>query len=161
MTTIFKRHFIFFIIFFISGPLIAFETKKSEIGLYLSSKVYEEKNPVDNSFFMSQDGFMLGVIFNGDDYENNYYTGYRARLGYGQVDYTSAGTGTMTGIPDYQLEGTLYIGKPFDNKSYRVTALTGLGYRYLLNASGYKVSSNGYWGYDENLTIYIYHWGLI
>ena len=41
-----------------------FEDNKHEWGLYLGTKVYEERHPVDNSFFMSQSGYMLGAITN-------------------------------------------------------------------------------------------------
>ena len=40
---------------------------------------------------------------------SNFYTSFQSRLGYGQVDYTSAGTGTMTGIPDYHLTDSIRI----------------------------------------------------
>ena len=36
----------------------SFENKKSEIGFYFGTKIYEERNPVDNSFFMSQDDWI-------------------------------------------------------------------------------------------------------
>jgi|TARA_B110000259_G_C14003597_1_gene397175 hypothetical protein len=143
-----KKILPFLIIFFVITPLYAYENKKSEYGFYLSSKVYEERHPVDNSFFMSQDGFMLGLVLNGDNYDT-YYTGYRTRFGYGQVDYASAGTGTMADIPDWQIEGTWYFGLPFENETYRITPIAGLGYRYLLNASGHKLSSSGHSGYDR------------
>ena len=39
------------------------------------------------------------------------YTGFKTRLAYGQVDYTSNGTGfKATGVPDYQFETTGYLG---------------------------------------------------
>jgi hypothetical protein len=85
----------------------SFEDKKSELGVYFGTKIYEERHPVDNSFFMSQDGWMIGINTNSEDYDSGSYFGWKNKLAYGQVDYTSAGTGTMTGIPDYQLESTL------------------------------------------------------
>ena len=125
-----------------------FENKKDEFGVYFASKIYEERNPSDNSFFMSQDGYMLGLIGSNEYYDNNYF-GFKYRLGAGEVDYTSAGTGTMTGIPDYQVEGTAYYGIPFESTNKRITFFGGLGYRYLLNASGLKASSTGHYGYDR------------
>lgn len=125
-----------------------FENKKDEFGVYFASKIYEERNPSDNSFFMSQDGYMLGLIGSNEYYDNNYF-GFKYRLGAGEVDYTSAGTGTMTGIPDYQVEGTAYYGIPFESTNKRITFFGGLGYRYLLNASGLKASSTGHSGYDR------------
>lgn len=138
----------------------SFENNKQEIGGYFSTKIYEERHPVDNSFFMSQDGFMLGLILNGDNYDNDTYFGYKIRLGAGSVDYTSAGTGTMENIPDYQLEGTIYGGLPIEAESYRLTPFTGFGYRYLLNASGSRLSSNGYSGYDRESRYFYMPFGL-
>lgn len=129
--------------------LFAFEDNKKELGLYFSTKIYEERHPIDNSFFMSQDGWMLGLIGNNETYEDDFYSGYKYQIGYGKVDYTSAGTGTMSGIPDYQLEGTGYLGLPIDVSNNRLTLFSGLGFRYLLNASGLKQSSTGHSGYDR------------
>ena len=133
----------------------SFENKKSELGLYFGTKIYEERHPVDNSFFMSQDGWMLGLNANSEKYEGSTYLGFKGRAAYGQVDYQSAGTGTLSGIPDYQLEYTGYIGLPFENSNSRVTYFTGLGGRYLLNASGLMQSSTGHSGYDRE-SRYIY-----
>ena len=97
-----------------TNTALTLEPQKSEFGVYFGTKLYEERHPVDNSFFMSQDGWMLGLVGNNETYSSDLYTGFKYQLGYGQVDYTSAGTGTMTGIPDYQLEGTGYIGIPIN-----------------------------------------------
>ena len=90
----------------------SFENNKEEIGFYFGTKIYEERHPVDNSFFMSQDGWMIGLNSNSETYDSEIYVGFKNRLAAGQVDYTSAGTGTMTGIPDYQFETTGYLGIP-------------------------------------------------
>ena len=125
----------------------SFEDKKSEFGVYFGTKIYEERHPVDNSFFMSQDGWMIGINTNSEDYRNGSYFGWKNRLAAGEVNYTSAGTGTMTGIPDYQLESTLYLGMPMEGTNSRTTFFSGIGGRYLLNASGLKLSSTGHSGY--------------
>ena len=44
----------------------SFENKKGEFGFYFGTKIYEERHPVDNSFFMSQDGWMLGLNTNSE-----------------------------------------------------------------------------------------------
>ena len=36
------------------GAAQSFENKKDEFGFYYGSKIYEERHPVDNSFFMSR-----------------------------------------------------------------------------------------------------------
>lgn len=151
--TIIISSFLFFLIISYS---FSFEEKKRNIAGYLSSKVYEERNPIDNTFFMNQSGFMLGLILNSDSYDNNSYFGYNTRLGLGLVDYTSAGTGTMQDIPDYHAEVNFYGGIPFLKFNSRITPFGGFGYRYLLNASGLKQSSTGHYGYDrESRYLYI------
>lgn len=62
----------------------------------------------------------------------------------------------MTGIPDYQFETTVYLGIPLEGSNSRTTIFSGLGFRYLLNASGLKLSSTGHAGYDrESRYVYI------
>ena len=134
----------------------SFENQKTEFGIYGGTKIYEERHPVDNSFFMSQDGWMIGINTNSETYEDSTYIGFKNRAAYGQVDYQSAGTGTMSGVPDYQLEYTAYLGIPYENSNSRVTYFSGIGGRYLLNASGHKLSSTGHAGYDrESRYVYI------
>ena len=134
----------------------SFENKKSEFGVYFGSKIYEERHPVDNSFFMSQDGWMIGLNTNEETYEDSSYLGFKNRLAYGQVDYRSAGTGTMAGVPDYQFETTGYLGVPYEGSNSRTTIFSGLGFRYLLNASGLKQSTTGHSGYDrESRYVYV------
>ena len=154
-----KLPFIIFLISF-SSYSYSFETKKFGIGTYLSTKIYEERNPVDNTFFMDQSGFMLGLVANGDNFTESSYLGYSARLGVGLVDYTSEGTGTMQDIPDYHAELNLYAGIPFQKFDLRITPFAGFGYRYLLNASGQKLSSNGYSGYDRESRYFYMPLGL-
>ena len=150
----FKNFVISFIILFISTHVYSFEDKKSELGFYFSTKVYEERHPVDNSFFMSQDGWMIGIDSNSESYED-LYTGFKTRLALGQVDYTSNGTGTITGVPDYQFETTGYLGLPSEGTNSRTTYFTGLGFRYLLNAMGHQATSTGHAGYDRE-SRYVY-----
>ena len=136
-----------FATFFISSAQ-SFEDNKKEFGFYLGTKIYEERD-TEEQFFMSQDGYMLGLITTSADYSRDSYFGWITRLAAGEVDYTSNGTGTMTGIPDYQFETTGYFGVPFEGSDYRITPFGGFGLRYLLNASGLKQSSTGHSGYDR------------
>ena len=133
----------------------SFENNKSEFGFYFGTKIYEERD-TQEQFFMSQDGYMLGLISSSADYSQDSYFGWITRLAAGEVDYTSNGTGTMTGIPDYQFETTGYLGIPIEGSNYRITPFGGLGFRYLLNASGLKQSSTGHSGYDrESRYLYV------
>jgi hypothetical protein len=153
----FKFVFLFNLIF-ISNFFLnvqAFENKKNEIGFYFGSKIYEERDTKEQ-FVMSQDGYMIGLISASADYNQGSYFGWITKLAAGEVDYTSNGTGTMTGIPDYQFETTGYLGIPFEGSNYRITSFGGLGFRYLLNASGLRLSSTGHAGYDrESRYLYV------
>ena len=144
-------------LFFLSSFASAFENEKNEFGAYFGTKIYEERHPVDNSFFMSQDGYMMGLLLNDETYGEEVYTGFKTRLAVGEVDYQSNGTGTMSGIPDYQFETTGYLGLSLnENSNSRTTLFSGLGFRYLLNASGLKQSSTGHSGYDrESRYVYV------
>ena len=64
----------------------SFEDNKSEFGVYFGSKIYEERHPVDNSFFMSQDGYMMGLLLKDETYGEEVYTGFKTRLAVGEVD---------------------------------------------------------------------------
>ena len=77
---------------------------------------------------MSQDGWMIGINTNSETYSDETYFGFKNRLGVGEVNYTSAGTGTMTGIPDYQFETTGYFGIPMERSNSRTTIFSGLGF---------------------------------
>ncbi len=153
MKKIFFWSVVFIIIIF--NSVSALENTKSEFGFYFGTKIYEERHPIDNSFFMSQEGYMLGLITNSETFDDETYVGFKSRLAAGEVDYTSAGTGRMSGVPDYQLELTGYIGFPFENSDTRTTIFSGLGSRYLLNASGLKLTTTGHAGYDRE-SRYIY-----
>jgi len=126
----------------------SFENSKSEYGFYFGTKIYEERD-TQEQFVMSQDGYMIGFVLSSASYNQGSYFGLLTRLAAGEVDYTSNGTGTMAGIPDYQFETTGYFGLPFEGSNYRITPFGGLGYRYLLNASGLRLSSTGHSGYDR------------
>ncbi len=131
------------------------ENNKNSFALYYGSKVYEERHPFDDSFFMSQDGFMIGVQWANDSYDEDVYNGWSSKIAIGSVDYTSAGSGTMENIMDYQIEEVYYLGIPFEHSDSRTTVFSGIGGRFLLNASGNKLTSTGHCGYDRE-SRYVY-----
>ena len=61
----------------------SFENNKKEIGFYFGTKIYKERHPVDNSFFMSQDGWMLGYNTNSETYDSEIYFGFKNKLAAG------------------------------------------------------------------------------
>ena len=158
MLKFFKYIFIITIsVFYSINSFADFVDSRNEFAVYGATKIYEERHPVDNGFFMSQEGWMAGIALNQETYDSTGgYFSLQGKLGYGQVDYTSAGTGTMSGIPDYQFETSGAFGLGFEGTSLRTTPYIGAGFRYLLNASGLKQSSTGHYGYDrESRYIYI------
>ena len=142
---------IFLAIFFNSNIIQAEES--SQLGIYISGKSYDETDFSGNAF-MGQSGFMIGLSGRTDEIEDKFYFGSKGRIGYGQVDYTSADTGTMDGISDYHIEGSFFGGPVFGNKDQHALFI-GLGGRYLYNASGYMLSSTGHAGYDR-ISRYLY-----
>ena len=142
--------------FFSVSSFADYVDSKSDFGAYFSIKTYEERHPYTNEAFMQQDGWMIGIDTNSETYDSsNFYTFYRSKFAYGQVDYSSAGTGTMAGISDWQFETAAALGQGFEGQSFRTTPYAGIGFRYLLNKMGTKLSSTGHYGYDR-ASRYIY-----
>jgi len=141
----------FVIVFGLSTSSFAdYLDSKNDFGVYGSIKTYEERHPYTNAAFMQQDGWMIGIDSNSENYDtSNFYSLVRTKVAYGQVDYASAGTGTMAGISDWQFETAGAFGQGFEGKTFRTTPYIGAGFRYLLNKMGTKKSSTGHYGYDR------------
>ena len=147
----------FVIVFGLSTSSFAdYLDSKNDFGVYGSIKTYEERHPYTNEAFMQQDGWMIGIDSNSENYDtSNFYSLFRTKFGYGQVDYASAGTGTMAGIADWQFEGAFAFGQGLEGQTFRTTPYIGGGFRYLLNKMGTKKSSTGHYGYDRT-SRYVY-----
>ena len=66
----FNLKYIFFVLFYFTFSNVnSLENSKNEFGMYFGTKIYEERHPVDNSFFMSQDGWMIGINTNTETYD--------------------------------------------------------------------------------------------
>ena len=123
----------------------------NDIGLSLSSYNYHEPG------YMSLQGAKAGLdlhvirvskgddalIFRGD-----------LRLSGGTVDYSSTGTGSASGEPDWYIEARVLVGKDSAINEALISPYTGLGYRYLFN-DGRGITSTGYAGYRRESN-YIY-----
>ena len=145
-----------FLSFFSISSFADYIDSKNELGIYFSSKIYEERNPYTNSPFMAQEGWMIGINSNTENHDSsNFYSLFQTRLGYGEVEYTSAGTGSMSGIPDWHFEFIGAFGQGYEGQSSRITPYIGAGFRYLANLSGYRLSSTGHYGYDR-VSEYVY-----
>jgi hypothetical protein len=88
-------------------------------------------------------------------YHNNIMLGVDAKLSYGQVDYSSTNTGTMNNINDYMFEIRAVGGYDFKlTDSLILTPYIGIGYRYLRDNAGGKITSTGNWGYLREANYY-------
>ena len=135
----------------------------AELTFDFISYSYREVDQNDNFFMEDKSSpflFSLGIRNWGDNKLISEARGfdwislYTLEYSFGNVDYTSAGTGTMKkeyykGRLEYYISTTSRLGAK-DFKPY-----IGLGYRDLLDDSGFKRSSTNHIGYDR-LSQYYY-----
>lgn len=126
-----------------------------DIGLSLSSYQYQE--PGIMSLKGSQLGLDLGIsrAMQGERFMRGEF-----RYAYGRVDYSSNGTGSSSGEPNWYIEARGLMGKDWEINGKVLAAYTGIGYRYLFNdARG--TSSTGHWGYRRESNYFYLPIGLI
>lgn len=121
-----------------------------ELTVTLGHYRYEEPG------LMSLQGFKSGIALRATQAYPARLTFLRGELRYasGTVNYSSNGSGSSSGEPDWYFEGRALVGRDWLLKSATVSAYTGLGYRFLLN-DGRGITSTGYAGYRREST-YIY-----
>ena len=138
-------------------------TQSAELTLDITSYTYREVDLNDNFFMEDKSApflYSVGLRNWGDAKANsntkstNFSFLYTLEYSFGNIDYSSAGTGTMKktyykGRLEYYLSTGSKVGAN-DLLSY-----IGLGYRNLLDDSGYKTSSTNHLGYDR-LSKYYY-----
>lgn len=148
--------------FYDTDPKVTFE-----VGTEASYIKYEEPG------FMKQDGIMYGVFgkaaLRTDDNAHiqrwsdlvtqwpsvNMFS-VDGKLSVGEVDYTSNGTGSIDNIQDFMAEVRFLAGSDLPiMKNTVLTPYAGIGYRYLNDDSGGKVSTTGHYGYEREAN-YIY-----
>ena len=154
------RNLIIVSILFVGHSKIALT---AELTFDFTSYSYREVDQND-SFFMEDKSspflLSLGIRNWGDNKSSSETRGfdwislYTLEYSFGNIDYTSAGTGTMKkeyykGRLEYYISTTSRLGTK-DLKPY-----IGLGYRDLLDDSGFKRSSTNHIGYDR-LSQYYY-----
>ncbi|MCA9400605.1 MAG: porin family protein [Candidatus Omnitrophica bacterium] len=128
-----------------------------KIGPSISWINYEEPG------LMEQDGMMYGFFYdymfnprNSTPLANALFLRINGHTEFGQVDYTSTGTGSMDDIDDYMTEIRAAIGGNVDiNDQLVVMPYLGIGYRYLNDDSSGMVTSTGHFGYERE-SKYIY-----
>ncbi len=122
----------------------------NEFGVSLGSYRYEEPG------LMSLQGVKGGFDLRTTKAYPNRRTFLRGELRYagGTVDYTSNGTGSSSGEPDWYIEGRAMIGNDWLLTNAAFSTYVGLGYRFLMN-DGRGITSTGAAGYRRTST-YIY-----
>ena len=151
------------IILSISLSVSSTVTQSAELTLDITSYTYREVDPNDNFFMEDKSApflYSLGLRNWGDAkaMSNGRSPKWRAlytlEFSFGHVDYSSAGTGTME-KEYYKSRLEYYISTDYPRGVNDLQTYIGLGYRDLLDDSGFKRSSTNHIGYDR-LSQYYY-----
>ena len=137
--------------------------ESAELTLDISSYSYREVDQNDNFFMEDKSApFLYGVGIRdwGDEKKNpivrntNWMLLYTLEYSFGNIDYTSAGTGTMK-KQYYKGRFESYLGTNRVVGANDLLPYIGVGYRDLLDDSGFQTSSTNHLGYDR-LSQYYY-----
>ncbi len=125
----------------------------TELGFLLSDYTYEET--ANGAFLMDLKSNMLGVNLAYAELNEDGLWKIEGTYQYGEMSYTSNGTGTMDGRKDYLAEIRALIGVPIA-LSNGIAALPyfGIGYHYVEDDSVGMQSSTGHWGYLREQSYY-------
>jgi len=124
-----------------------------ELGAQVSYYEYTEPYFPNVPVTPKISGYRLGIVGAGT------YTGaepvfarLELRASYGSLDY--AGTGTISGVPDYIVEARGLVGTDLAGANASLSPYLGFGYRYLFNdLRGYGSNSGGYRRYSTYLYV--------
>ncbi len=151
------------IIVSISFAIFSKISLSAELTLDLTSYSYREVDQNDNFFMEDKSSpflFSLGIRNWGDNKsipktrDFNWMSLYTLEYSFGNIDYTSAGTGAMK-KEYYKSRLEYYISTTSRLVAKDLKPYIGLGYRDLLDDSGFKRSSTNHIGYDR-LSQYYY-----
>ncbi len=148
-----KTKFIFCICFLIIGCTIANaeppeKNYNFELGLQTYYHEYEEPGIMEN------DGFFYGLSYSLS-YEKKFYFGLEGLISYGEVDYTSASSGTQDDIEDVCFDTRGILGYVlFDDGKTKVLPYTGFAYRFLQDDSENMLTSTNQLGYLRESNYY-------
>ena len=138
-------------------------TQSAELTLDITSYTYREVDPNDNFFMEDKSApffYSVGLRNWGDAKATSNTKGtdlsflYTLEYSFGNVDYSSAGTGTMK-KQYYKGRLEYYLSTSSKVVANDLLPYIGLGYRDLLDDSGFKTSSTNHLGYDR-LSKYYY-----
>ncbi|MDD5347739.1 MAG: hypothetical protein PHT59_03905 [Candidatus Omnitrophica bacterium] len=123
-----------------------------EQGFSIGTEVY--RFTYEEPSVMQESGAMVGLTGSYSFFRENCLLRAEARAASGEVDYTSIGTGSISGIDDYAFELRALAGYDIIDRAFGAgikdsscIAYTGLGYRYLEDDSGGRASTTGHYGY--------------
>ena len=151
------------IILSISLSVYSTITQSAELTLDITSYTYREVDPNDNFFMEDKSApflYSVGLRNWGDakatsnTKSTNFSFLYTLEYSFGNVDYSSAGTGTMK-KQYYKSRLEYYLSTSSKVGANDLLPYIGLGYRDLLDDSGFKTSSTNHLGYDR-LSKYYY-----
>jgi hypothetical protein len=134
-----------------SAEVLGIETEtRNEIAVSLASYSYEEPG------LMSLKGLKSGIELRTTRAYPARHTFLRGELRYagGTVDYSSNGTGSSSGEPDWYFEGRALVGRDWLLDESTISSFIGLGYRFLFN-DGRGITSTGHAGYRRESN-YVY-----
>ncbi len=142
-----KRVLFLWVVFLAYTPNLfaqAISEKKWEISPEVYYVKYEEPG------IMQNEGVMYGV--HGTLVSHRYLMlKIEGRLAAGQVDYTSAESGSLDNLNDYTYEARFLAGPDIKSKDEKIalTPFFGVAYRYLNDDSAGGVTSTGHRGYER------------
>ena len=151
------------IILCISLSIYSTKTQSAELTLDITSYTYREVDPNDNFFMEDKSApfiYSIGLRNWGDTKATSNTKStkwsflYTLEYSFGNVDYSSARTGTMS-KEYYKSRLEYYISTNSRYGAKDLKPYIGLGYRDLLDDSGFKRSSTYHIGYDR-LSQYYY-----
>ena len=152
-----------FIILCISLSIYSTKIQSAELTLDITSFTYSEVDTNDNFFMEDKSApflYSIGLRNWGDTKatsntnSTNWSFLYTLEYSFGNVDYSSAGTGTMK-KQYYKRRLEYYLSTSSKVGANDLLPYIGLGYRDLLDDSGFKTSSTNHLGYDR-LSRYYY-----
>ena len=152
-------------IIFTGMALFVYSTilQSAEITIGLTSYKYRELDSSENFFMEDKSApflFSVGLRDWGDttvtpNTDSNIWSFlYSLEYSFGNIDYISANTGTMK-TEYYKSRFEYYLSKNSSRGANDLKTYIGLGYRNLLDDSGFKKTSTNHLGYDR-LSQYFY-----
>jgi hypothetical protein len=121
------------------------EKQEWELGIQVSDITYKEPD------VMKQEGLMYSLLCSYAYHsDSNLMFGIGLRLSLGEMDYSSPLSGDIDNIPDFMAEFRFLLGPDFPvSEASFLTPYIGIGYRYLNDNSGGKITTKGYAGYER------------